>query len=53
MVTITPAAEQPVTRIHCPKCKTAIPRVGLSLGSTVSGLLFKCKCGYNGAVTTK
>lgn len=53
MLTITPSPAQPVTRITCPSCKKSLPRIALAKNSTVSGLLFVCKCGYKGNVKTE
>ncbi len=46
MLTITPAEKADITHIVCPYCKERLARVGISKGSKIVGLTFKCrKCG--------
>lgn len=54
MFTITPTVESEITRIVCPHCNEKVPRVGLTKGSKIQGLTFKCrKCGRLWTVKTE
>ncbi len=53
LVKIVPAPSQSVKRLVCPSCRTKVPRMGFAKGAKIDGLLFNCKCGYYGAVSTE
>ena len=43
MISVLPACEQDVTRIVCPVCREKVKGVGLTKGSEVKGLTFRCR----------
>ncbi len=52
-IIIKPAERQSVSRVVCPQCGEKLRDVGLSRGSQITGLSFKCRrCGKLWAVET-
>ena len=55
MLEIVTTERQEVTKLVCPDCKERVKGVGLAKGSSITGIVFKCrKCGaWKEVKTTK